>query len=242
MLFDAAHALGCSYRKQRIGGFGNAEVLSFHATKFVNSFEGGAVCTNDDELAGKMRLMRNFGFAGPDRVVHIGTNGKMSEVCAAMGITSLESIDRFIAVNRRNYQDYCTGLGTVPGIRILTYDESAANSYQYIVIEVEETKAGLNRNQLQAVLTADNVLARRYFYPGCHRMEPYRSLFPQSHLWLPTTEHISGRVLVLPTGTALTAGEIQAICQIIRTALDQSREVIDALNNRENGIPSHMSR
>jgi dTDP-4-amino-4,6-dideoxygalactose transaminase len=106
LLFDAAHAFGCSYEGRMIGGFGDAEVFSFHATKFFNTFEGGAVTTNDDELAEKIRLMKNFGFAGYDQVIYIGTNGKMSEISAAMGLTSLESLDDFIRTNHRNYQQY----------------------------------------------------------------------------------------------------------------------------------------
>ena len=85
LMFDAAHAFGCSRNGRMIGNFGACEVLSFHATKFFNTFEGGAILTNDDDLAEKMRLMRNFGFSGLDNVVHMGTNGKMIEVAAAMG-------------------------------------------------------------------------------------------------------------------------------------------------------------
>jgi dTDP-4-amino-4,6-dideoxygalactose transaminase len=89
LMFDAAHAFACTHQGRMIGGFGRAEVFSFHATKFFNSFEGGAVMTDDDEIAEKARLMRNFGFAGYDNVIHPGTNGKMIEVCAAMGLTNL---------------------------------------------------------------------------------------------------------------------------------------------------------
>src|SRR4030095_7100920 len=93
LLFDAAHAFACTSGGRMIGSFGDAEVFSFHATKFFNTFEGGAITTNDDELASRMRLMKNFGFAGYDNVIYIGTNGKMSEVCAAMGLTSLENLN-----------------------------------------------------------------------------------------------------------------------------------------------------
>src|SRR5580704_11466195 len=99
LLFDAAHAFGASHQGRMLGSFGAAEVFSFHATKFVNCGEGGAVVTNDDRLAQKMRLMRNFGFAGLDRVIYVGTNGKMSELSAAMGLTSLESVGEFVAAN-----------------------------------------------------------------------------------------------------------------------------------------------
>ncbi|MBV9268734.1 MAG: aminotransferase class I/II-fold pyridoxal phosphate-dependent enzyme, partial [Acidobacteriaceae bacterium] len=93
LMFDASHALGCSWRGTMVGNFGSAEVFSFHATKFLNTFEGGAIATNDDELAAKIRLMKNFGFRGYDNVEYIGTNGKMTEISAAMGLTGLESLD-----------------------------------------------------------------------------------------------------------------------------------------------------
>jgi dTDP-4-amino-4,6-dideoxygalactose transaminase len=225
LMFDAAHAFGCSYNGKLIGGFGRCEVLSFHATKFFNSFEGGAVLTNDQVLAEKMRLMRNFGFRGNDNVIYIGTNGKMTEVCAAMGLTSLESVDDFIEVNRRNYHEYTDGLKGIPGISMLAYDGRQKTNYQYVVMEVDEKAAGLNRDELLTVLTAENVLARRYFYPGCHKMEPYRSYFPQAGLVLPETEKLCQRVMVLPTGTSVDEGTVADICEIIRIAAGKAPEV-----------------
>ncbi len=216
LLFDAAHAFGCSYDGGMIGQFGAAEVFSFHATKFLNSFEGGAVATNDDVLAEKLRLMRNFGFAGQDNVIYIGTNGKMTEICAAMGLTSLESMDEFVAANRRNYEAYYEGLADIPGLRLLPYDANERNNYQYVIVEVDESRAGLSRDGLVDVLHQHDVLARRYFYPGCHNMEPYRSLFPQSRLWLPETERVAARVMSLPTGASVDPGTIAYICSIIR--------------------------
>ena len=175
LIFDAAHAFGCSCKGCMIGNFGDAEIFSFHATKFVNSFEGGAIATNDDELAAKTRLMRNFGFAGMDRVILVGINAKMSEVSAAMGLTSLESMNEFIRVNRYNYRQYCQELASVPGITIVKYDEKEKCNYQYITLEIDEAETKVSRDEIQSILWAENVLARRYFYPGCHNMEPYRS-------------------------------------------------------------------
>lgn len=229
LLFDAAHAFGCSYKGKSIGGFGRCEVLSFHATKFFNTFEGGAVLTNDDVLAAKMRLMRNFGFQGNDNVIYIGTNGKMTEVCAAMGLTSLESVDEFIAINRRNLHAYRSGLAEIPGITFTAYDERERANYQYIVLEVDETMAGLTRDELVSVLNAENVLARRYFYPGCHRMEPYRSCFPHASLVLPETEKLCRRVMVLPNGASIDEQAIASICQIIATAVSNAPAVRAAL-------------
>jgi dTDP-4-amino-4,6-dideoxygalactose transaminase len=225
LLFDAAHAFGCSYKGRLIGGFGRCEVFSFHATKFFNTFEGGAVLTNDDVLAEKMRLMRNFGFRGYDNVIYIGTNGKMTEVCAAMGLTSLESIDEFVETNRRNHSAYRRELHGIPGVSVMAYDERERANYQYIVLEVDDVAAGLTRDELVEVLFAENVLARRYFFPGCHRMEPYRSYFPHAALILPETERLCRRVMVLPNGTSVDEPAISQICQIIRTAVSNAPAV-----------------
>lgn len=223
LMFDAAHAFGCSYKGRMIGNFGQAEVFSFHATKFFNTFEGGAVVTNDDDLARKIRLMTNFGFAGYDNVIYVGTNGKMTEVCAAMGLTGLESLDDFIAANRRNYAAYQDGLRDIPGLRLISFDESERNNYQYMIVEVDETVAGISRDDLVRVLQAENVLARRYFYPGCHEMEPYRSYFPHAGLLLPETKRLTQRVMSLPTGTAVGPEEIAEVCAILNLAVRESR-------------------
>jgi dTDP-4-amino-4,6-dideoxygalactose transaminase len=216
LMFDASHAFGCDYQGRAIGNFGEVEVFSFHATKFLNAFEGGAVVTNNDALAERMRLMKNFGFEDFDKVVSLGTNGKMNEICAAMGLTSLESIDQFIAVNQRNYREYQVQLADIPGVKLFTYDERQKCNYQYIALEVDVQQSGISRDRLLKLLHAENIVARRYFYPGCHRMEPYRSYFPHAGLLLPETEHLSQRILVLPTGTSIDLDTIRHICQLLR--------------------------
>jgi dTDP-4-amino-4,6-dideoxygalactose transaminase len=230
LLFDAAQAFGCSYRDCMIGSFGIAEVFSFHATKFLNSFEGGAIVTNDGDLAAKIRLMTNFGFAGYDDVIYIGTNGKMSEVSAAMGLTNLDSMNQFIAVNYRNYRQYQAELADVQGVHLLAYDQLDKCNYQYIVLEVDEVEFGVSRDQLVDILRAENVLARRYFYPGCHRMEPYCSYFPHASLLLPETERLAGRVMALPTGTAIGISEIESISEIIRFVAAHGQQISENLS------------
>jgi len=229
LVFDAAHAFGCSHKGQMIGNFGDAEVFSFHATKFFNTFEGGAIATNNDELAKKIRLMKNFGFAGNDKVIYIGTNGKMTEVCAAMGLTGLESLEKFIRINRDNYRSYLAGLAGVAGLKPVLYDESDQGNYQYIVFEVDEAESGISRDLLVEVLQAENVMARRYFYPGCHQMEPYRSFFPHAGLLLPNTERLVHKVISLPNGTAVQAEGISVITEIIRFAVRHGGEISQKL-------------
>jgi len=225
LLYDAAHAFGCSHAGQMIGNFGDAEILSFHATKFFNTLEGGAVLTNDDDLATKIRLMKNFGFEDYDKVIYIGTNGKMNEISAAMGLTLLESLDEIIAVNYRNYKKYQEELEGIPGVHLMIYDETEKCNYQYIVLEIDEAITAISRDALINILWAENVIARRYFYPGCHRMEPYRSYFPHAGLLLPVTEGVLEQVLTLPTGTAVGPDEVSTICQIISLAIEHGKDI-----------------
>jgi dTDP-4-amino-4,6-dideoxygalactose transaminase len=225
LLFDAAHAFACSHKGRMIGSFGEAEVFSFHATKFFNTFEGGAVTTNNEELATKIRLMKNFGFAGYDKVDFIGTNGKMTEVSAAMGLSSLESLKEFIDVNRRNYLQYRQELVNIPGVSLVEYTETERCNYQYVILEIDEAIARIDRDQLVRILHAENVVARRYFYPGCHQMEPYRSYFPHARLLLPHTERLASRVVSLPTGTSVNPIDVTNICGIIRLAVTHGAEL-----------------
>lgn len=237
LAFDAAHALGCSYKGRMIGNFGEAEVFSFHATKFLNTFEGGAVATNSDELAEKIRLMKNFGFgSGYDNVIYIGTNGKMDEASAAMGVTGLESIEDFIAVNYRNYKQFKTELENLPGVRLIDYNEAEKNNYQYIILEIDEQKAGINRDELVQILQAENVIARRYFYPGCHQMEPYRSYFPNAKLLLPETEKLTQKVMSLPTGTAMTEESVKKICEIIKLCVKESSGIKSLMQKQVSNV------
>jgi dTDP-4-amino-4,6-dideoxygalactose transaminase len=227
LVFDAAHAFGSSHRGNMIGCFGNAEVLSFHATKFFNTFEGGAVLTNDAQLATDLRFMRNFGFAGLDNVTHVGTNAKMTEVCAAMGLASLESLSDVIAVNRAHYESYRQLLSSTPGLRVFEYPTDERRNFQYIVITVDAEVAGLTRDELVAVLRLENVLARKYFSPGVHRMAAYRDSHPGVEL--PNTDWLSDHVLCLPTGTTLESGDVRRICELLNAAVRDAPIVRDAL-------------
>ncbi|WP_304918547.1 DegT/DnrJ/EryC1/StrS aminotransferase family protein [Methylophaga sp.] len=220
LMFDAAHAFNGTYKGTKIGNFGQAEVLSFHATKFFNTFEGGAVLTNNDELAEKMRLMRNFGFSGLDNVIHPGTNGKMIEIAAAMGLVNLENVENVVEINKQHYHRYQQGLNGLPGISLFQFDENEHNNYQYVVMEVSPD-CPVSRDELVDVLHAENVRARKYFWPGCHKMQPYKQLFPHAGLLLPNTLVVADRVIVLPTGTAMTEDAVDMVCQIIRTRINQ---------------------
>lgn len=224
LMFDAAHAFGCG-----VGGGGDLEVFSFHATKFVNTAEGGAVVTNDDELARRVRLMQNFGFVGLDQVTALGVNGKMNDLAAAVGLSSLEHLDEWIAVNRRNRTAWAGSLAEVPGVALRPRGPGDRHNDQYVVAEVDAETAGISRDDLVTALRAENVLARRYFHPGCHRMEPYRSHPPRRGWRLPVTEAVCRRVMVLPTGTAVSRADIVRMGKLIARIVDEGVAVAAAV-------------
>ncbi|MEO0524814.1 MAG: DegT/DnrJ/EryC1/StrS family aminotransferase [Pseudomonadota bacterium] len=230
LIFDSAHSLGCAPGREGDGQLGDAEVFSFHATKCVHAFEGGAIVTDDDALADRLRLMVNFGFSGEDTVSHLGTNGKMNEACAAMGLTSLESMDRIFEHNRRNYISYAAGLARVPGVTLMHRNTSKRHNFQYVVTEIDASQTGLSRDLLVSALRLENVCARRYFYPGCHRSQPYAGLSPRAGQTLPVTEALAERIMVLPTGTSVLPVDIEQLCRRMASIVENADAVRDALS------------
>jgi dTDP-4-amino-4,6-dideoxygalactose transaminase len=225
LFFDAAHAFGCTHGGRAVGSLGDAEVFSFHATKFFTTFEGGAVTTSNDALARRLRLMRNFGFAGYDEVVSLGINGKMNEIAAAMGLTGLETLAGKMELNRAHHDRYRAGIQDLPGVRLQPCPPQERHNHQYVVLEIDAAQSGVSRDRLAEVLRAENVIARRYFHPGCHRMEPYRTEDPGAGSRLPVTERLADRVLVLPTGAALKPADVDMVCALVRLAVTHAAEL-----------------
>lgn len=216
-----------------IGDFGDAEVFSFHATKFLNAFEGGMVTTNDSDIARKVRSLSNFGYSEHDDIEYAGTNGKMSEISAAMGLTGLESMDSFIQTNHQNYLQYKNGLQDISGIHLIDYAPKEKSNYQYIMAEIDRNKTNLSRDNLHAILTAENILARKYFSPGCHRAEPYLTEQPDSGNHLPITEDLCDNVITFPNGTAVSRQEIDGICQLIKFSIQHAQAINELIATKQ---------
>lgn len=210
VLYDAAQAFGATHDGAPVGGNGRCEVFSFHATKFVNAFEGGAIATDDDDLAAELRLLVNFGFAGRDDVAAIGLNAKLSEIHAAMAIVSLDAMPRVAEVNRAHLEQYRARLATIPGIELRTADDGG--NLSYVVVEVDPDGAGCTRDQVMERLRHVNIDTRRYFSPGVHRSPVYRG---DECPPLPVTEVVCDRVLQLPTGTAITHNDVDRVCNAL---------------------------
>jgi dTDP-4-amino-4,6-dideoxygalactose transaminase len=225
LIFDGAHAFAVEVEGRPVATTGTATVFSFHATKLVNAFEGGLIATNDDALAARLGLMRNFGFAEYDSVVAMGTNAKMHEASAAMGLTSLESLADFVAAGERNATSYALALADISGVHLREPEGVTRSNHHYVVAEVYERDFGMPRDALLWILQSEGVLARRYFWPGCHRHEPYRS-DPRHHgIHLPRTEAVLDRVLCLPSGSAVSEAQVRDVCDLVRFVSRYAAEI-----------------
>jgi dTDP-4-amino-4,6-dideoxygalactose transaminase len=208
LIFDAAQAIGTRRNANFVGGFGDAEVFSLHATKIINSIEGGIIATNYADLADQCRLMRNFGFWGADNVVSAGINGKMSELYAIFGLEGLRGFDdaRRDALIRHNR--YKRNLASIEPVTLYEHDQGS--NYHYVVALVD---GAYSRDNLIAHLNDKGILARRYYEPGIHLSMPYRKHSNKSDLI--KTRSLLSKVLVLPSGGDLSVEEIDFICDTV---------------------------
>ena len=223
LVFDAAHAFGCSRGETPIGSSGRAEILSFHATKAFSTFEGGAVLTNDPDLDARIRALRNFGFRGYDDVAWLGLNGKLPESSAALGLASLPVLEERRVRCRAIYELYRDRLRDVPGVEVLAVGKEGRSNYHYVPVLVDAEAFGVSRDLLYRLLWAENVLARRYFHPGLHRMAAYAKGVPT--VSLPVTEGVSERILCLPSGFADPIPTVEKIVALFREARTRAEEL-----------------
>jgi len=218
LYFDSAHAFGCAVDGVKIANFGCAEVFSFHATKILSATEGGCVCTNDDDLAARLRNIRSsYGAGRPVNVVKTA-NGRMSEAQAAIALMSLEDYPANQQNNQTLYRIYEAQLAAIPGLHLVKPTGVSFSNYQYLVCQVNESEFGLSRDMLIALLKAENVNARRYFYPGLHRSIPYVQDLPQYLDRLPNTDSLSASCLQLPIGALVSPEGVERICNVILRA------------------------
>jgi len=223
LVFDSAHAFGCTVGEVPVGRFGRAEVLSFHATKAFSTFEGGAVLTSDGELDSRIRLLRNFGFRGYDDVAWLGLNGKLSESAAAFGLASLPAFEGRRELCRRIYQAYRERLAAIPGLELVSVGARGRSNHHYVPVLVDAGAFGLTRDELCELLWSENVLARRYFHPGVHRMAAYAAAGrPPS---LPVTESVSERILCLPSGFPEPEATVERLAGLLAEARGAAPEI-----------------
>ena len=215
LLFDSAHAFGALYQGKRIGQFGRAEIFSTHATKALITGEGGIVSTTDKNLLTYLQRARAFGIITPEDTEFIGTNAKMSELHAIVGLDSLAHIRRSLARRNEIALQYRQQLEGLPGLRFQEIQKGAESSYFFLSIIIDPQEFGLNRDTLASILEKEGVQSRKYYYLPLHQQQSYRKYASVS---LPVTEYIAKNILCLPTHSELTDEEIHYITGIIRAA------------------------
>ncbi len=213
VIYDAAHAFAVKYKGVSSANFGDASMFSFHATKVFNTIEGGAVCFQDDELVATMNDMKNFGIRGPERVVFIGGNAKMSEFQAAMGICNLRHLDREIGKRKLVVERYWSHLDGVDGIRLCKTQKDVEPNYAYFPVVFDEF--GATRDEIFDALSQQGITARKYFYPITNSVEAYADLLTAGTDKTPIAAFLADRVLTLPMYADLALKDVDRICEII---------------------------
>ncbi len=215
VIYDAAHAFGVKSRSKSILKSGDLSVLSFHATKVFNTFEGGAIVCPDLKTKQRIDHLKNFGFVDETTVVAPGINGKMSEFNAALGMLQLKHIDKAISLRRVIDEKYRKALKGVKGIDMIEIDCNVKTNYSYFPIIVNDSYS-LSRDDLYEKLKNESIFARRYFYPLISSFPMYRSLPSSAPQNLPIATHASNRILCLPIYPDLTNIEQEKIIDLIK--------------------------
>jgi len=212
LIYDAAHTFGVTVDGQGIGNFGDASMFSFHATKVFHTIEGGAITYNDPLLKKMLDEIKNFGITGPETVEYIGTNAKMNEFQAAMGICNLRYVDGEIAKRRNVVERYLSNLENIEGIRLSKGQGGVKSNYAYFPVFFDGYKK--TRDEVFEELKSHNIIARKYFYPITNSFACYRG--ENDILDTPVAKHISERVLTLPLYADLSLEDVDRICKIIK--------------------------
>lgn len=226
LYFDAAHAFGCAVDGVRVGNFGRAEVFSFHQDNILNATEGGCICTNDDELAARLRTMRSSAGAGKPMEVTKTVNGRMTEAQAAIALMSLDDFQANRENNKILIDLYEALLAGTPGIYLIRPPEKNFSNYQHVVCKVDKDKFGIPRDLLIELLKAENVEAKLCISMCLHRSIPYVQKLPYYRERLPNTDVICDTFLQLPIGAEVSSQSVERVCKIIVSAHFASEKIL----------------
>ena len=213
LIYDAAHSFGVKKNGVSSACFGDASMFSFHATKVFHTIEGGALCYSDDSLRRKISDLKNFGIHGPEDVPFVGGNAKMNEFCAAMGLCELRHLDEWIAQRKKVVEHYRARLEGVKGLRLNAPQPGVESNYAYFPVVFDGYK--YNRDEVFDRLGAQNIVARKYFYPITNSFACYRGRPGFDPELTPVAKYMGERVLTLPLYPELAHEDVDRICDII---------------------------
>ncbi len=217
VIYDGAHAFGTEIDGTSIGNYGDMTMYSFHATKLFNTIEGGALVCNNIKLKEKIERLKNFGIKSKEEVVEVGTNGKMNEFQAAMGLEVLKEVEKERKKRKIIKDVYYNELDYIDGITFIPENEKVKSSQQYLVIRINKENFGLSRDEVYEKLKEYNVFSRKYFYPLCSNYPCYSDLKSSKKRKLAVANRVVNEVLSLPFYGDLGKIEVKKISKIIRS-------------------------
>ena len=229
LIYDAAHALGSRRGDRPIGGFGTAEVFSLSPTKVMVAGEGGIIATRDSGLADAVRIGRGYGNPGNYDCLFPGLNARMSELHAAVALSSLEHLDERIAHRNHLVQVFLRAAAGVPGLRTPVVADGDLSTYKDLTLILDRSAFGLDGAQLGVALKADGIDTRRYYYPPIHQQKAYAGLAESRSL--PITEDIAERVLTVPLWSHMTEEDVTRIADAVARVHLHAGVVRDQLDN-----------
>ena len=216
VVYDAAHAFGVKCHCGSLLNHGDLSVLSFHATKVFNTFEGGAIVSKSKNLKEKIDRLKNFGFENETSVIDLGINGKMSEFNSAVGLIQLKQIESLIEKRKKIYDIYINNFENTTGIKCINYDLDTRSNYSYFPILVQDSYP-ISREQLYENFKSNNIFVRRYFYPLISSFDMYKEFKSSSEKNLPIANLVANQVLCLPIYPSLKLDEQMRIINIVKT-------------------------
>ena len=222
LFYDSASGCGSRYRGKMVGSFGDAEMFSFHATKVFTTMEGGAVLTNDKKLYEVVTSLRNFGKNYKDADCdYPGFNGKMTEVCALVGLKLLPSLDKTVLHRDAIASHYIKRLGHIKGFRIQQVQKNSLSSWLYFQFEVDKVQCGMSRDELILELEARKITGRRFNFPPNHLLTCYKTT---KTVRLPVAERVSANSIALPVYSDMTFDEASLISDAVIEVLSKKKK------------------
>lgn len=215
VIYDSAHAFGVKLDGGSILNYGDLSVLSFHATKVYNTFEGGAIICNDEMTKLQIDQLKNFGFVNETTIAAPGINSKMNEVQAAFGLLQLKYVDANIKKRRMIAQTYRCELENIKGLSFLKDIPNVTHNYSYFPVLIDKDKFGISRDDLYIKLKTEGVFSRRYFYPLISNLPTYKSLLSASQENLPVANVVAEKVICLPIFDSLSIADVKRVIDTI---------------------------
>ena len=217
VIYDACHTFGVTIKGIPVLNFGDLSVMSFHATKVFNTFEGGAIICHDEATKKHIDNLKNFGFVNETTVITAGINAKMNEVQAAMGLLQLKYIDNSIEKRKIISELYRKHLHNIDGITYMEDMHDVKHCYSYFPVFIDYEKYGKSRDELYQELKKHNIFGRRYFYPLISQFPTYRDLVSAQPRKMPVAEKVTEQVVCLPIYSGLPLENVIEICSLIKS-------------------------